>query len=256
MFLNASDGTEAEAEARRLLCAFFESGEARNIECFGSIHSVNDAVLKLSAHLGLHHPPGISVAEIIARVSENHGAVTFEKGGASMGVVFSVSDGPAARRHWTLCLSRGPMPMLDLRTNHGRTAQPQRQWGRALFERGAAHVVWLDGTYGIGRSTCYGDNDNQYLLWKRQELMAKGLSTAGSSKEAVQAGLELRQLCRSVHELELRNLNTAGILSSRPWKRRRLVEDFDRSLISRAGIGRLTTMLDTMGIDVGQWLAI
>ena len=254
-FLNTSSETEVEEEARKLLPAFFESCNAENIECFGEIYSANDAVRNLSARLASQKAP-TSVAEMINHVSENRGAVVFQKGNASMGVTFNVCNGRNAKSRWMLCSSCGPIPMLELRVNHGRDFNPQRQWGEEFFNRGVADLVWLDGKFGVGRPTCFANHDNQYIFWKRQELMSKVSFDRNPSQQAIQAGVALRQICHKVNESEKNDSGDAAILVSWPWKRRRLIKAFDRALIDETGADKLRTILNAMGITVDQWIAM
>ncbi len=250
-FLDASSENEVKEEAYQLLSAFFESINAQEVEFSGDRCSTMEAARRLSG-LTAAKPSCDPVFEAMKRLVEKDDRGFFQK---SIGGGFSICHGKDQKSRWMFLLNRKQIPFFYLYTNHGEGFHTQQQWAEVLFGRGVSHVVWLDGMFGIGKPKCYGSNANQYLFWKCQRLLFKvPLIPIPDQETARLLSHEFRRTCQNVSERGKMNLGDTEILSAWSWKTIRSIKAFDKALIDEAGIEKLTTTLNEMGITVDEWL--
>jgi hypothetical protein len=249
-FLDASSENEMNEEAFQLLSAFFESTTAQEVECSGDRCSTIEAARRLSGQIA-PNPSSDPILELMKQLVENHDRGFFQKG---IGGTFSVCHGKDSKSRWRFLLNRKQIPFFYLYTNHGEGFHTQKQWAEVFFGRGVSHVVWLDGVFGIGKPKCYGSNANQYLFWKCQSLLSKvPLIPIPDHETARLLSHEFRRTCQNVYERGKMNLEDTAILSAWSWKTIRSIKAFDNALIDEAGLEKLTTTLNAMGITVDEW---
>lgn len=163
--------------------------------------------------------------------------------GVARGVLFDINRGTGALHQWSLSLHLGPLPMLDLSTLRDRDV---RAFLDAEAPPGIAHVLWAQG------AGYWGDAHNIYLFLKKQALFP--YSRGETSEKALDAGRNLRRLCREVWE---RVNHTPAILhrllpSQREQKT--FIAKFDKALMDAVAPERLAEILGAMGADLPKWL--
>jgi hypothetical protein len=255
-FLDDLAEKDVKEKTRLIISAFFKSTGAQSVRCVQETYSIEEAVEKLSEQVARTEPsPGTSpelLAQIDRQIKKNVTSEGVKVAKLSGGISFRMDDCLNSNSRWDFHLHHGPLPMLDLRTSHGEGFQPAQAWAETFFSSGAAHFLWLDGKYGIGRKKCYGTGDNQYLISKRDEIFL--FSKGDSSEDSVQAGLDLRRLCHDVWEQHGQAIGDMTPFTSWSWRKKRLIKAFDKALVDEVGAEKLDELLKAMGTTVEQWL--
>lgn len=251
-FIAGLSEKEVGDETQKILAAFFGSIAAQEIQRGGDSYSVENAIENIAEKIAKQEPPSGALPEFVAQVAMQSKMTAMPKDSLSYSVSFVAEDALQTKSQWELFLHRGPLPMLELRTYHGRCPKLRKGWIESLVNCGVAHFIWVDSKYGIGKKTVYGTGDNQYLFWKRQALFP--FSRGSSSDEAVEAGFRLRQLCRRVWERQHVHFERASIFP--PWRSRKkkLIENFDKGLLNEIGREEIGVLLRAIGMSLESWL--
>lgn len=162
----------------------------------------------------------------------------------SGGVSFGINEPPRGPKNtWRLVLHRGPLPLLSVEISDVSGFKPTEGWEQVLIDGQSAHVV-------SSTKLQFGTQDHIYLLRKRSELFP--FSKGPSSQQAVDAGRQLREICKRVatdsgltgiQRVPMSGASVTGFL-----------QGFDSLLRRAVGDDDLAHMLRLMGTTLDRWL--
>jgi hypothetical protein len=167
--------------------------------------------------------------------------------GASGGITFGLDEEPVSpSTQWKLVFHRGPLLLLEIEISDGTGFRPSSGWANSLLSSGAAHICWDRKQGYIGKA------DHLYLFFKRLKLFP--YSKGPSDEKAIEAGLDLRRLCRDAWSKRVSDHTALCRLPSWHWRQRRFVRKFDKTLLAEVRPEDFKKVLKAMRIDLDQWL--
>src|ERR1041385_8807143 len=157
-----------ESETRMLLRGFFEAVNATRVRSGDTHYSIQEAAEHFATTLA--RDPVSASREIPAAGLPNDRSVLSGGGRVSSGIPFGIDDHKNPRSRWNLFLHRTVVPLLELWTFHGYGFNRGHDWANRLVANETAHVIWLDGRFGLGFQKYFCREDHLYLWGKWQNL--------------------------------------------------------------------------------------
>jgi hypothetical protein len=248
-FVDGLASEQLEVEAKRYLTNVFDGLEVRSVERLSKTYSVEDAINSISIELAQQKPPSAGSGALFSQALDGNQTLMLHGGAISTGVTFGIDTDVNPRSRWDVLLHRNPLPLLEMRTYHGYHFKQRPGWRKRIIAAGAA--VWTDGMFGITVPHFCGPGDLIYLLNKWRTIFVRFNGTP--SEDAVHAGFQLRQFCRSAWERKANKFDNIYCLPFWKGKRVAFMHSFDSSLLDEMGADKLTLFLRAMGTDWDEW---
>jgi hypothetical protein len=247
-FVNPPDNEAVFEETRAFLSAVFKALQVGSINILNARCSTQDAIQSLSARLFNPLRHGDKIADMLTQISDQDLTMEIREGVKTVGVNFKI-EMAAELYGCTLFYRPGALPLIELRSLFFPGSQSPRVWAKELLSTKAVHNL-RTVTHWFRKCNYYGFGCNRYLLWKRDVL----LQATKANRDAMHAGVALRDLCRIVWEHHRKDLAKLEASRFRRSSYSRLISAFDIALVEEAGLTKLTSIMKSMDVSVDQWL--